>query len=543
MLTSSVPSSDSLTDAAQPMPHRQILEAMLGMLAALFTAMISTNIISTALPTIIGQLNGTQSQYTWVITAALLATTVSTPIWGKLSDLINKKVLIQVAIVVFIVGSIGAGLSESVPILIAFRLVQGLGMGGLAALVQSIMATIISPRERGRYSGYMGAVMAVSTVSGPLLGGVIVDSALGWRWCFFVSVPLAIISWFLLQAKLRVPSLKRPVKVDYAGALLITLGASLPLLWVTFVGDNFAWRSWQTAAFLVPTALIISALVIIETRVAEPMIPLKLLKNRTAILVIIASVAVGVAITGGATFLGQYFQLARGNTPTAAGLMMTPLMVAMLASSTVAGQIASRTGRWKGILVFGSLSMLAGMAALSRLDQTTPLWQAGIFMTLMGLGMGSQMHTLVLAVQNSVGIRDIGAVSASTVFFRMLGSAIGVSVLGAILASQLQANIANRLARLGIPSGNADYTLDLTNLPTPVLEVVRAAYGDATSQIFLIGAIVSLIGVAAVLFIKEVPLRTTIGLSPSKATSDTAASDQDDDTEASPGPAEPRRVT
>lgn len=509
------------------MSRGQILEAMLGLLAALFTALISTNIISTALPTIIGQLNGTQSQYTWIITAALLATTVSTPIWGKLSDLINKKVLVQLAIVVFVAGSIGAGFSENVPILIAFRVVQGLGMGGLAALIQSIMGTIISPRERGRYSGYMGAVMAVSTVSGPLLGGIIVDSPLGWRWCFFVSVPLAIISWLLLQTKLKLPTVKRPVSVDYAGALLITFGASLPLLWVTFAGDNFAWRSWQTAAFLVPTALIIFALMVIETRVAEPMIPLKLLKNRTAILIIIASVAVGVAITGGATFLGQYFQLARGYTATAAGLMMTPLMVAMLISSTVAGQIVSRTGRWKGFLVFGALSMFAGMAALSRLDHTTPLWQAGIFMALMGLGMGSQMQTLVLAVQNSVGLCDVGAISASTIFFRMLGSAIGVSVLGAILASQLQANIANRLERLEVPAGNAGSTLDLTTLPTPVIDVVRAAYGDATSQIFLIGAIVSLIGVAAVLFIKEVPLRTTIGLDPSKvSTSDETTSDR-----------------
>lgn len=496
------------------MSHRQILQAMLGMLAALFTAMISTNIISTALPTIIGQLNGTQSQYTWVITAALLATTVCTPIWGKLSDLVNKKVLVQLAIVIFIAGSIGAGFSENVPTLIAFRVVQGLGVGGLAALVQSIMGTIISPRERGRYSGYLGAVMAVSSVSGPLLGGVIVDSTLGWRWCFFVCLPPAILSLFLLQAKLKLPTVKRSVKIDYAGAVLITFGASLPLLWVTFAGDTFAWLSWQTAAFLIPAALVIVALLIIETQVPEPILPLKLLMNRTAILVIVASVAIGVAITGGATFLAQYFQVARSYTPTAAGLIMTPLMVAMLISSTLTGQIVSRTGRWKVFLVFGSLFMLAGTAGLSQLQHTTPLWVAGIFMILIGLGMGSQMQNLVLAVQNSVDVRDIGATSASVAFFRMLGGAAGVSTLGAILAGHVKVNISDGLEKLGIPvsGAGAGSTLDLTKISPAVAEVVRTAYGNATGHIFLVGAIVSLVGLGAVLFIKEVPLRTTIGL-------------------------------
>lgn len=514
MLTSSVASLDPQTGPSRPMSHRQILEAMLGMLAALFTAMISTNIISTALPTIIGQLNGSQNQYTWVITAALLATTVSTPIWGKLSDLVNKKILVQLAIVIFIAGSIGAGFSENVPTLIAFRVVQGLGVGGLAALVQSIMGTIISPRERGRYSGYLGAVMAVSSVSGPLIGGVIVDSTLGWRWCFFVCIPPAILSLFLLQVKLKLPTVKRSIKVDYIGAVLITFGASLPLLWVTLAGDTFAWLSWQTAAFLIPTASVIVALLIIETRVPEPIIPLKLLKNRTAILVIIASVAVGVAVTGGGTFLAQYFQVARSYTPTAAGLIMTPLMVAMLISSSLTGQMVSRTGRWKVFLVFGSLSMLAGTAGLSQLQHTTPLWVAGIFMILIGLGMGSQMQNLVLAVQNAVDVHDIGATSASVAFFRMLGGAAGVSALGAVLAGHVKTDIADGLEKLGTPVGSAGAgnTLDLTRLPPPVVEVVRVAYGNATGHIFLIGAIVSLVGLGAVLLIKEVPLRTTIAL-------------------------------
>ena len=229
--------------------HRQILEVMTGLLAALFTAMISTTIVSTALPTIMSDLNGTQRQYTWVITSSLLAMTITTPIWGKLSDLFNKKVLIQLAIVLFVVGSIGAGLSQTVPPMMAFRAVQGVAMGGLIAVAQSIMGSIIPPRQRGRYSGYMGAVMAVSTVSGPLLGGVITDNV-NWRWCFYVCVPLAVISLILLQLTLHLPTKRRHVKIDYVGAVLIAIVAALPMLWVTFAGEDFDFISWQSAAYL-----------------------------------------------------------------------------------------------------------------------------------------------------------------------------------------------------------------------------------------------------------------------------------------------------
>src|SRR4051794_12648564 len=259
---------------AGEMSHRQILEAMTGLLAGLFTAMLSSTIVSTALPTIIGDLHGTQRQYTWVITAALLATTVSTPIWGKLADLFDKKLLVQIAIGIFVAGSVAAGFSHTVPFLLSMRVVQGLGMGGLTALVQAIMGSIIAPRERGRYAGYMGAVMAVSTVSGPLLGGLIVDTALGWRWTFFVCVPLAIIALIVLQATLHVQSIRRRPKIDYLGALLISVGFSLPLIWVTLAGDDFAWWSWQTAAYLGSSAVLIAAAVVVELRVPEPLVPL-----------------------------------------------------------------------------------------------------------------------------------------------------------------------------------------------------------------------------------------------------------------------------
>jgi EmrB/QacA subfamily drug resistance transporter len=498
----------------EAMSHRRILESMTGMLAALFTAMISSNIVSTALPVIIGDLNGTQRQFTWVITASLLATTVTTPIWGKLSDLFNKKLLIQLSIAIFVLGSVLAGFAGSVPLLIAFRVLQGVGMGGLTALVQSIMGSIIAPRERGRYSGYMGAVMAVSTVSGPLLGGFIVDSPLGWRWCFFVCVPLAIISLFILQRTLRLPTIRRKVKIDYVGALLISIGASLPLLWVTFAGTEYAWWSWETLAFLGTTAVIVAVFIIVELRVSEPLVPLKVLSNKTAALMIIASAAVGIGMFGGATFLGQYFQLAKGYTPTHAGLMIIPLMVAMLISSTVSGQIISRTGKWKIFLVGGGVLLVGGLAGLGMLNHVTPDWQAWTFMALMGFGMGAMMQNIVLAVQNTIDVRDIGAASATLAFFRTLGGAIGVSVLGAVLAAQVQSGVVKGLADQGIqaPGGGAPMTLDLSVLPEPVLVIVRAAYGDATGHIFLIAAAVAAVGLICALLVREVPLRTTVEL-------------------------------
>ncbi|GAA3630484.1 MDR family MFS transporter [Microlunatus ginsengisoli] len=505
-------------DTDAPMTHRQILESMTGLLAALFTAMLSSTIVSVALPTIIGDLHGTQRQYTWVITAALLATTVSTPIWGKLADLFDKKLMVQIAIGIFVAGSVAAGFSQSVPFLLSMRVVQGLGMGGLTALVQAIMGSIIAPRERGRYAGYMGAVMAVSTVSGPLLGGLIVDTSLGWRWTFFVCVPLAIVALFVIQATLHVPSIRRNPKIDYLGAVLLAATASLPMIWVTFAGNDYAWWSWQTAAFLGSTAILLVITIVWELKTPEPLVPLRLLANRTAALVIIASVAVGIGMFGGTTFLGQYFQLARGYTPTHAGLLTIPLMIAMLASSTITGQIVSRTGRWKRFLVGGAILLTAGLGLLGTIDHSTPIWHMSIFMALMGLGMGAMMQNLVLAVQNTVDVRDIGATSASVAFFRSLGGAIGVSVLGAVLADQVQDKIIAGVRALGAAASGATIPsdLDLTALPAPILAIVRGAYGDATGHLFLIGACFAAVSLIAVVLIKEVPLRQTVAMQPAK---------------------------
>jgi EmrB/QacA subfamily drug resistance transporter len=506
---------------APALTHREILEILVGLLAGLFTAMLGSTIVSNALPTIIADLEGTQTQYTWVLTASLLATTVSTPIWGKLSDLASKKLLVQLSIILFVVGSALAGMSRTVPFLIGARALQGLAMGGLTALAQAIIGAAIPPRDRGRYSGYMGAVIAVATVSGPLLGGVIVDTSwLGWRWCFYVCVPLAIVSLVILQRYLHLPLVKRKVKMDYLGAILISAAASLPLIWVSFAGHDFGWISWQSALYVGGTVVLAVLAIFVETRAKEPLVPVKVVRQRTTALAIVASLAVGIAMFGSALFLGQYFQIARGYSPTEAGVLTIPMMLGSFLGSVGAGQMITRFGKWKRYLIGGGVLLVVGLGILGTIDHTSPYWFVGTGMLAMGLGMGMMMQNLVLAVQNTVDVSQIGASSASVAFFRSLGGAVGVSVLGAVLASRVKTLLIESLlagpggaaAVRQLQAGNSGGTslLDVEHLPPQLAALVRQSYGDATGRIFLIAAVCGLISLIAVLFIKEVPLRRTV---------------------------------
>ncbi|MCZ2859122.1 MFS transporter [Blastococcus sp. VKM Ac-2987] len=500
------------------MTHRQVLEALSGMLLAMFVAFLSSTVISNALPTIITELRGTQNQYTWVITATLLASTASTPIWGKLSDLFSKKLLIQLSIVIFIVGSMLAGLAQSVDTLIAWRVLQGLGLGGLQALVQIAMAAMISPRERGRYSGLLGGVMAVATVGGPLLGGLLVDTSwLGWRWCFYVGVPFAAVALVLLQRTLNLPVTKRDVTIDYLGAAFLTAGVSGLLIWVTLAGGSFAWASVETALFLGGSLLAVVAFLVTEVRAAEPIVPLRLFRDRTTTLAIVASVAVGVAMFGSSVFLGQYLQISRGYSPTEAGLLTIPMVGGLLISSTVSGLLITRFGRWKVFLSVGSVLVLVGFALLATIDHQTDMVLLSGFLFVLGAGIGMTMQNLVLAVQNTVAASDLGAASSAVAFFRSLGGTVGVSVLGAVLSNHVADLIRGGLA--GVPgaaraaaAGGGDVGLaDLADAPAPIQDLIRASYGDATGRVFLISALVAVVAVPAVLFIREVALRTETG--------------------------------
>ncbi|MFD7944023.1 MFS transporter [Streptomyces sp. NPDC059744] len=505
----------SSSDGA-PMTHRQIMEALTGLLLGMFVAILSSTVVSNALPEIISDLGGGQSAYTWVVTASLLAMTATTPLWGKLSDLFSKKLLVQIALIIYVAGSVVAGLSTSSGMLIACRVVQGIGVGGLSALAQIVMAAMIAPRERGRYSGYLGAVFAVATVGGPLLGGVITDTSwMGWRWCFYVGVPFAVIALIVLQKTLKLPVVKREVKVDWTGAFFISAAVSLLLLWVTFAGDKYNWMSWQTAAMLAGSAVLAILFVFTESRASEPIIPLRLFRNRTITLASVASLFVGIAMFAGTVFFSQYFQLARGKSPTMSGVMTIPMIAGLFLSSTISGQIITKTGRWKAWLVSGGFLVTAGLGMLGTIRYDTAYWHIAIFMFVMGLGIGMMMQNLVLATQNQVAPSDLGSASSVVTFFRSLGGAIGVSALGAVLGNRVTHYVKDGLADLG-PKGAAlghggtggGGIPDLDKLPAPFRTVVESAYGHGVGDVFMYAAPAALIAFLITIFIKEVALKT-----------------------------------
>jgi EmrB/QacA subfamily drug resistance transporter len=503
------------------MTHRQVLEALSGLLLAMFVAMLSSTIVSNALPAIVTDLEGSQTGYTWVVVATLLTMTATTPIWGKLADQFSKKVLVQSALVIFSVGSVIAGFAPTMEVLIGARAVQGLGVGGLTALVQVVIASMVSPRERGRYSGYIGATFALATVSGPLIGGLLVDTV-GWRWCFFAGLPVALLAFVVLQKTLRLAVVKREVHIDYLGATLLMGGVSLLLVWVSLAGNQFAWGSGTSAALVVAGLVVIAAAVFVEARVAkDPIIPLRLFRDRTTSLATAASVLIGVAMFGATVYLSQYFQLARGMSPTRAGLMSICMVGGLLVSSIVSGRMISATGRWKNFLIGGMVLVIIGLAMLSTIDDTTSLVVVGVFMAVLGLGLGATMQNTVLAVQNSVAAADLGTGSSVVAFFRSMGGSIGVSALGAALGHQVSDQVrtgmtalveagkvpADALATLGSDSTSIP---DLATLPAPVRQVFEHAFGEATGHIFLIALPFAVLSLVLLLFIEEKPMRETV---------------------------------
>ncbi|MFH7599567.1 MDR family MFS transporter [Streptomyces racemochromogenes] len=510
--------SETTSDGA-PMTHSQIMKALSGLMLGMFVAILSSTIVSNALPQIISDLGGTQSSYTWVVTAALLSMTAATPLWGKLSDLFSKKLLVQISLVVYVLGSVVAGLSQNTGMLIACRVVQGIGVGGLSALAQIVMAAMISPRERGRYSGYLGAVFAVATVGGPLLGGVITDTSwLGWRWCFYVGVPFAVIALIVLQRTLHLPVVRRDVKVDWLGAFLISGAVSLLLIWVTQAGDSYDWISWTTLAMTGGAVVLGLLFLLVESRASDPIIPLRLFRNKTISLASAASLFVGIAMFSGTVFFSQYFQLARGESPTMSGILTIPMIGGLFVSSTVSGQIITKTGRWKAFLVSGGVLLTAGLGLLGTLRYDTPYWRIALFMALTGLGLGMMMQNLVLATQNQVAPQDLGAASSVVTFFRSLGGAMGVSALGAVMANRVTHYVKDGLAALGPKAAALGHggtggggIPDLDKLPAPLRQVMESAYGHGVGDVFLYAAPSALLGLVLVVFIKEVALKSKPG--------------------------------
>lgn len=524
--------SPSLAGAEKPaMTHRQVLEALSGLLLGMFVSMLASTVVSSSLPVIIHDLQGDQATYTWVVTATLLTTAISTPVWGKLADLYNRKLLFQLAIVIFVLASASAGFAQDTSMLIASRFVQGIGAGGLAALSQVLMADIISPRERGRYMGLFGAVMAVATVGGPLLGGVITD-AWGWRWNFFVALPVAVAALIIVQKTLHLSRRpRRAVSIDYVGIVLLAVASSLILIWVTNAGtstdggfwslSNNGWWSFTTV-WMAGGALLCAVLfVIVEMRAKEPLVPLSMFRDRTFTLSVIASIATGIAMFGASVYLSQYMQLARGATPTEAGLMTIPMIAGLLVASVVVGGLITKFGRWKSYLIAGAVFLIAGSYLLSTIEYDTNFALVSVYMFLLGAGVGTTMQNLVLVVQNTCKPSEIGVASSGVTFFRSLGGTIGVSVMGAALAARVidlmggaKDDLMAALAGLG---DKAQYWAEqlqsgtlpaVSQMPEPLRVIIEDIYAQGISHSFLITVPFAVATLIAILFLPNKPLTT-----------------------------------
>lgn len=495
------------------MTQREVVQVLVGLMLAMFVAMISGTVVSTSLPRIIADLDGGQSAYTWVVTASLLAMTVSTPIWGKFADLFDRKLLLQISLIVFVTSSMAAGQSQSAGMLIAFRVIQGLGTGGLMALVQIVMADVISPRERGRYMGVLGAISSVAMIGGPLLGGVITD-ALNWRWNFYVGVPIAAVALVVIQKTLVLPERpKRAVAIDYLGAVLISSGVSLLLVWVSLGGSMFAWDSAISIAMAAAAVVMLLLAYVVERRATEPIIPLDLFQNRTVTLAVVGSIGLGVMMFATSVYLAQYMQLSRGQTPTVSGFFTIPMVLGSLASSTFGGQYITRTGVWKPIMVAGSVMTLAGYIGLGTLRVDTSLVLLCIYMAFVGLGTGAVMQNMVLVVQNVVPARQLGVASSLVTFFRSLGGAAGVAVLGVVLGNRVTSLIASGLERIGVDADGlvSGEIPDLSTLPEPVRIVVETAYGQGIGTIYMLIVPFAVISLVCVAMLPNIPLGTKSG--------------------------------
>jgi len=501
------------------MTTRHVLTAMSGLIAGMFVLLLSGTIVSTALPVIVADIGGSQSDYTWIVTANLLSMTISTPIWGKLADLVSKKLLIQLALGIFVVTTVIAGFATSASWLITFRFLQGIGVGGMMAVAQVVIADIVSPRERGKYMGIMGAVMAVAQIGGPLLGGVITD-AVGWRWNFFLPVPIAVAAVILIQTTLhltRIPHAQKP-KVDYLGAALIAGGIGTLLVWLSLGGSEFAWDSITSIMFGAIAGVLIVAAAVWEIFFASaPIVPLRLFAQKTFALATIGSISVGITMFGAAVFLSQYLQLARGMTPTESGLATIPMVIGSLVTSMGVGFIISKTGRWKPFVIAAAVVLVIGLALMGTLHFDTPIALVWLYMFLLGVGTGGLMQNLLLVAQNSLPPRQMGAGTGSVNFFRSLGGTVGVTVLGSLLAVSVKDRITSGLTDLiptlqdptcaaGLETIQAGQVPAMATLCDPLRLVIEGAYGESIAWLFVLVAPVALISLLCVVLLPNTPL-------------------------------------
>ena len=495
-------------------PAQRIGPVFACLMLVMLIASLDQTIVSTALPTIVGDLGGA-SKLAWVVTSYMLASTITTPLAGKLGDLYGRKIVLQVALVTFVVGSALCGQAHDMTELILFRGLQGLGGGALMVSTQAVIGDIVPPRDRGRYAGLMGGVFGVSTVIGPLLGGFFVDH-LSWRWIFYVNLPIGVIAFVVLAAVLNVPVTKARHVIDYLGVALLAAGLASIVLFTSLGGTSYAWSSPLIIGLMVASAILLGAFVWAESRAAEPVLPLSLFRNEVFPVASAVGFIVGFAMFGSITYIPVYLQIVKGSSPTESGLQMLPLMAGVLISSIGSGLITTRTGRYKIFPIIGTALMTAGMLLLSRLEVGTNILVADLYMFVLGLGLGFVMQTLVLAVQNAVGYEDLGVATSGASLFRSMGGSIGTPIFGAILANQLATNLAaafphlpdiDRIQRQATPAS-------IAQLPPEIHDPYVAAYVQSLQPVFLVGSIIALVAFGLSWLIRELPLRQTIASAP-----------------------------
>jgi EmrB/QacA subfamily drug resistance transporter len=497
---------------AEPPPaqdQRRVLVIFSGLMLAVLISSLDQTIVSTALPTIVSDLGGL-TQLSWVITGYLLASTVSTPLWGKLGDLYWRKPLFQVSIVLFLAGSALCGLSQNMVELILFRSVQGLGAGGLLVLTQAIIADIVSPRQRGRYQGLFGAVFGVTSVGGPLLGGFFVDT-LSWRWIFYLNLPIGAAALLVIALALPAASEQRHHTIDYLGTVLLAVAATSLVLLTTLEGNTFPWASAPTYILAIAGGICIIGFVLVERRAAEPVMPLELFRNRVFVYACAIGFGVGFALFGVTTFLPLFLQVVNGVTPTTSGLRLLPMVVGLLITSILSGQLISQLGRYKVFPIAGTALMTLGLFLLSRMNEQTSVLVESLSMLVLGLGFGLVFQVLVIVVQNAVDYRNLGAATSDTTFFRSIGGSFGTAVFGAIFSNQLASHLSSLASSLppGVKLSAAESVTALRLLPPAVRAEVVHAYTLSISTVFLVAVPIAALAFVFSWLLPELRLRTT----------------------------------
>jgi EmrB/QacA subfamily drug resistance transporter len=485
-------------------PQQRLRLIFVALMLVLLLASLDQTIVSTALPTIVGDLGGI-SHLSWVVTAYLLSATIVGPLYGKLGDLYGRKLVLQVAIVLFLIGSALCGLSQNMAELIGFRTLQGLGAGGLIVVTFAVIGDVIPPRERGKYQGYFGAVFGFSTVVGPLLGGFFVDN-LSWRWIFYVNLPIGAVALAVIAFAFHTNVSRQRHAMDYLGALLLAGTLASVVLFTSLGGTTWAWSSPEIIALIVASIVFLPAFLWVESRADEPILPLSLFRNHTFSVTSGVGFIVGFALFGAITYLPLYLQVAKGSSPTKSGLQLTPLMAGVLITSIVSGQVISRIGRYRVFPIVGTALMALAMFLLSQIEAGTATWVAALDATVLGLGLGMVMQVLILAVQNSVPHSVLGVATSGSTMFRQIGGSIGVALFGTIFASRLHSELASRLpAGTSIPK--TINPAGIKNLPRAQHQAFADAVATALHPVFLVAGGVSILAFLLTWLLREVPLQ------------------------------------